>query len=102
MKLGAMGVSVFVSSGDDGVANFGCTSASQCAYNPSYPATSPYVTAVGATYAASWETPGQGEIVCQANVDNAQITSGGGFSTIFKAPSYQTSAVEGYFQNVAT
>ena len=41
MKLGAMGVSVFVSSGDDGVANFGVTSKAQCAYNPSYPATSP-------------------------------------------------------------
>ena len=36
MALGAMGVSVFVSSGDDGVANYECTSASTCGYNPSF------------------------------------------------------------------
>jgi len=102
MKLGVMGVSVFVSSGDDGVANFICSSPSECAYNPSYPATSPYVTAVGATYASSWADPGSGEIVCQSNVDNAIITSGGGFSTLFSAPSYQKEAINEYFQNVAT
>ena len=77
-------------------------SKSQCAYNPSYPATSPYVTAVGATYASSWATPGEGEIVCQANKHDAVITSGGGFSALFEAPSYQKSAVSSYFSNVAT
>ena len=77
-------------------------SKSQCAYNPSYPATSPYVTAVGATYASSWATPGEGEIVCQANKHDAVITSGGGFSALFDAPSYQKGAVSSYFSNVAT
>lgn len=101
MKLGTMGISVFVSSGDDGVANYMVSSQSQCAYNPSYPATSPYVTAVGATYAPSWQTPGQGEIVCQSNVDNAIITSGGGFSAIFDRPSWQSAAVQGYFEKVS-
>ena len=102
MKLGTMGVSIFVSSGDDGVANFGVTSTSQCAYNPSYPATSPYVTAVGATYSSSWATPGEGEIVCQSNLHDAVITSGGGFSTVYAAPSYQASAIKGYFDTVET
>ena len=32
MALGTMGVSVFVSSGDDGVANYECTEASECGY----------------------------------------------------------------------
>merc|ERR1719223_1227658 len=42
MKLGVQGVSVFVSSGDDGVANFQTRSnPSNCGYHPSYPATSP-------------------------------------------------------------
>jgi len=102
MKLGTMGVSVLVSSGDDGVANFQVQSKSQCAYNPSYPATCPYVTAVGATYAQSWAVPGKGEVVCQSNVDNAVITSGGGFSTLFAAPTYQQAAIKSYFENVAT
>jgi tripeptidyl-peptidase-1 len=102
MKLGAMGVSVFVSSGDDGVANFLATTPSLCSYSPSYPASSPYVTAVGATYATSWDTPGKGEIVQQSNVDDAVITSGGGFSTAFAAPAYQKQAVADYFASVQT
>eukprot|EP01040_Poterioochromonas_malhamensis_P002533 gene2533-2694_t len=49
-KLGAQGVSILVSSGDDGVANFQARSNSKkCGYTPSFPASSPYVTAVGAT-----------------------------------------------------
>lgn len=49
-KLGLQGVTILVSSGDDGVANFQARSdASACGYNPSFPASSPYVTAVGAT-----------------------------------------------------
>ena len=102
MKLGLLGGSIFVSSGDDGVTNYATTSKLGCAYNPSYPATCPYVTAVGATYASSWAAPGEGEIVCQSNVDDAVITSGGGFSATFAAPNYTTSAVAGYFENVAT
>ena len=102
MTLGAMGVSVFVSSGDDGVANYDVTEKSECGYNPSFPATSPYVTAVGATYASSWDSPGEGEVVCQSNIDDAVITSGGGFSGQFDAPSYQTAAITSYFSTVGT
>ena len=96
MKLGAIGVTVAVSSGDNGVANFGCpcssgaVSYSNCAckansgssgsswsgtntwtgtgYFPSFPATCPYVTAVGATMGTgSLGAPsvGGGEIACQ-------------------------------------
>ena len=102
MKLGTLGVTVFVSSGDDGVANYECESKAECGYVPSFPATSPYVTAVGATYASSWDTPGVGEVVCQSNVDDAIITSGGGFSTQFTAPSYQTDTISTYFDTVET
>ena len=102
MKLGLLGGSIFVSSGDDGVTNYATTSKLGCAYNPSYPATCPYVTAVGATYASSWAAPGEGEIVCQSNVDDAVITSGGGFSATFAAPNYTASAVAGYFDSVTT
>jgi len=99
MKLGTMGVSIFVSSGDDGVANFQArSSASKCGFNPSFPATSPYVTAVGATMGP--ET-GSEEIVCQSD-KGGLITSGGGFSTYYAAPSYQADAVSTYFNTAQT
>ena len=40
--------------------------------------------------------------MCQSNVDDAIITSGGGFSATFSAPNYTTSAIASYFDNVAT
>lgn len=100
MKLGLMGVSVFVSSGDDGVGSRSWTNTSQCGYVASFPATSPYVTAVGATSAYSWEKPGQGEIVCQMNVMGGVITSGGGFSEHNEMPDWQRDAISQYFSEV--
>lgn len=98
IKLGLMGVTVLVASGDDGVANFQARSSqSACGYNPSYPATSPYVTAVGATQGIETKTE---EIACASNTGGL-ITTGGGFSGYYKQPSWQKSAVDDYFK-VAT
>ena len=101
MKLGVRGVSVLVSSGDDGVAGSKArTSTGLCGYNPQWPATSPYVTTVGAT-----EGPevGKDEVACSANNSFAYggtfITSGGGFSDTFSLPKYQTEAVAGFLGN---
>jgi tripeptidyl-peptidase I len=94
MKLGAQGVTIMVSSGDDGVANFQARkNPNKCGYNPSFPASSPYVTAVGATQGPEND---ETEIAC-TSATGGGITTGGGFSTIFNAPSYQTNAVAGYF-----
>jgi len=99
MKLGLIGVSILVSSGDDGVANFGARSSpSSCGYNPSFPATSPYVTAIGATQGPE---SGSTEISC-GHETGGLITTGGGFSTKFTAPSYQASTISGYFAGLAT
>jgi subtilase family serine protease len=50
MKLGVMGVTILVSSGDDGAAGFHVKSGDMnCGYFPIFPATSPYVTVIGAT-----------------------------------------------------
>ena len=44
------GVTILASSGDDGAVSPSAASNSMyCGYNPSFPATSPYVTAVGGT-----------------------------------------------------
>lgn len=93
-KLGARGLSVIVASGDDGVANFiARTNASACGFNPSFPATSPHVTAVGATQGPEDK---KAEIACTYQT-GGQITTGGGFSTTFSMPDYQADAVKGFF-----
>jgi tripeptidyl-peptidase-1 len=98
-KLGTMGITVLVSSGDDGVANFNARDdASECGYHPSFPASSPYVTAVGAT---SGPEAGTTEIACTSDTGGL-ITTGGGFSTIFAQPSWQSSAVSGYFSSLSS
>jgi len=91
MKLGVQGVSVFVSSGDDGAPGSGARgNAGGCGYEPSFPATSPYITAVGATQGGA---TGVGEEVsCDGNTGGT-ITSGGGFSTNFAQPAWQADAV---------
>jgi tripeptidyl-peptidase-1 len=96
MKLGVRGVSIFVSSGDDGVANYiARDNPSACGFNPSFPASVPYVTAVGATQGPEYGTT---EIMCSSST-NGLITSGGGFSTVFTQPSYQSSVVNAYLKN---
>merc|ERR1711957_793722 len=90
---GIQGVSVFVSSGDDGVANFQARSSKRnCGYHPSFPASSPYVTAVGATQGG---INGGSEIVCSSDTGGS-ITTGGGFATKSAIPSYQATAVSDY------
>eukprot|EP01035_Chromulina_nebulosa_P020460 gene20460-26548_t len=99
LKLGTLGVSILVSSGDDGVANFQArTNPTKCGYNPSFPATSQYVTAIGATQGAESDTT---EIACSSRTGGV-ITTGGGFSTIFSQPSWQASAVANYFAIATT
>jgi len=92
-KLGLRGITVVVASGDDGVANYGArNNASACGFTPSYPATSPYVLAVGATQGPESGLPEQ---ACMSN-NGGIITSGGGFSIYFPQPSYQSTAVATY------
>jgi tripeptidyl-peptidase-1 len=94
-KLGVQGVSIFVSSGDDGVASFQArSSAKKCGYVPNFPCTSPYVTAVGATQGPE---SGTEEIACTSD-QGGSITTGGGFSDVIPAPSYQKAAISAYFK----
>jgi tripeptidyl-peptidase-1 len=82
-KLGARGISIIFASGDSGT---GCSLCYE--FQPSFPATSPYVTSVGATK------------FIQDAIGPEQSTSwsGGGFSWHFDAPSYQSQAIQAYFQ----
>ncbi|KAK5997615.1 Tripeptidyl-peptidase sed4 [Cladobotryum mycophilum] len=81
--MGLRGISILVSSGDLGVGG-GCLSTDNktVQFDPIFPATCPYVTAVGGTVAVSPEI--------------AWVGSSGGFSKYFKRPLYQERAIREY------
>lgn len=73
-------------------------------FNPTFPATCPFVTAVGATQLTPGETVGDAEEAMFAHnklitplPDLYTISSGGGVSNYFPMPEYQRCAVEEYF-----
>ncbi|EPQ54887.1 subtilisin-like protein [Gloeophyllum trabeum ATCC 11539] len=101
-KLGMMGTTVLYASGDYGVAGFGgecidtatnTESVNGTRFNPDFPATCPYVTAVGATQVSPGYTVYEPESAAET-----VIYSGGGFSNIFAMPSYQAAAVTHYLE----
>jgi kumamolisin len=81
--IAAKTVSIFIASGDDGSRECGNSNPP----NPSWPSTSPFVTAVGGTHLIA-------QIISSTKLKIESETgwtgSGGGFSRVFSAPSYQT------------
>ena len=91
-KLGLMGTSILVSSGDHGSIGLLFSNGDGCGYDASWPASSPYVTAVGATMGPeAGSHTSYTESVCSAT-GGSVITSGGGFSIIYSRPSWQSAA----------
>ncbi|KAI9435149.1 subtilisin-like protein [Lactarius indigo] len=94
-KLGLLGTTILYGSGDYGVAGRGgiCKNSSgldsndlhAVRFNPVFPASCPFVVSVGATQINSGATINDPE--------SAWNSSGGGFSDIFRMPSYQATAV---------
>jgi tripeptidyl-peptidase-1 len=66
-------------------------------YFPAFPASCPYVTAVGATMGPE---SGDAEKACQSQ-EGGVITTGGGFSTFYATPDWQQAAVDGYFNGLS-
>jgi len=91
-KLGLRGISIIFASGDDGS---GCQASSSdacsCQFFPSFPATSQYVTCVGATRFLNGNTGAEGAVQL--------FKSGGGFSWLFGPLSYQASDIQAYFNS---
>lgn len=115
LKLGLMGTTFLVASGDFGVSgnddqcidpnnrvpgpNASYTDGSYGTFNPSFPASCPYVTAVGGTQVipgtditSSLEANQQPEKTC-----TQYAYSGGGFSNVFDLPAYQAATVHEWF-----
>jgi len=91
--LGALGVSVIFSSGDFGVGKTGFCYANDAQQNPTFlptfPATCPYVTSVGATENFFPE-------VAVSEGGPGGFNSGGGFSNYFETPKWQQDQVNRY------
>jgi tripeptidyl-peptidase-1 len=97
-QLGARGVSVLFASGDEGVgADEKCFSndgSNKPMFLPKFPASCPYVTAVGGT--RNWEP----EVV---GFDaRGTFVTGGGFSNYFSRPRFQDEVVNGYVSSLGT
>ncbi|KAI4866177.1 peptidase S8/S53 domain-containing protein [Hypoxylon rubiginosum] len=123
LKLGLMGVTVVVSSGDTGTQSgpepgtcidgtAGAANATGGRFSPQWPSACPWVTSVGGTQrsaksnltsapAVSAEGK-EGQVLETAfrvDLGNDRIlTSGGGFSNVFPAPAYQRAAISAYEQ----
>jgi len=83
--LTSTGLTIIFASGDSGTGCDHCTK-----FQPSFPATIPFVTSVGATQFISGNS-GPEEAV-------TFFPSGGGFSNHFTAPTWQTAAIAQYFK----
>eukprot|EP01094_Clydonella_sp_ATCC50884_P028367 TRINITY_DN8492_c0_g1_i1.p1 TRINITY_DN8492_c0_g1~~TRINITY_DN8492_c0_g1_i1.p1 ORF type:complete len:516 (-),score=102.13 TRINITY_DN8492_c0_g1_i1:65-1612(-) len=112
-KAGARGLSIIFSSGDNGVNAADPSNEDSCTQDerfvPGFPASSPFVTAVGGTQfsTASYAACGMSvlgvPVSCEAVGEitssiatGSRITSGGGFSDVFAMPSYQSEQVKAY------
>eukprot|EP01138_Halocafeteria_seosinensis_P012383 gb/GECG01012653.1/.p1 GENE.gb/GECG01012653.1/~~gb/GECG01012653.1/.p1 ORF type:complete len:637 (+),score=77.88 gb/GECG01012653.1/:1-1911(+) len=111
-KLGSSGVTLLAASGDAGAHGRSDSMCNSDKCTPSFPASSPYVTAVGATMFRNVRTGGSSpicsdktcavggeETTCTSKGGAALITSGGGFSEYASMPDYQKDAVQKYLQN---
>ncbi|KAF7318745.1 Peptidase S53 domain-containing protein [Mycena chlorophos] len=100
-KLGLMGMTFLYPAGDHGVAGvdgFCLNSTGQEDPNgqifmPVFPASCPYVTALGGTQLAG------GKTVLHKDAETTWVHTGGGFSNYFAMPSYQRSAVTSFLTN---
>ncbi|KAI0505389.1 Pro-kumamolisin [Xylaria bambusicola] len=97
-QLGARGVSVIVASGDEGVGKDGrCYSndgENKAKFMPTFPASCPFVTAVGGTRNFN-------PVIAGFDARGGFVT-GGGFSDYFPRPKYQNDAVKPYIEGVNT
>lgn len=119
-QLGSRGVTLLFSSGDSGVGNPGRNGPQCMLYNdannpnsgfpnflPAFPASCPYVTAVGATRGLGDGTStlsGPFNVEVAAGYPNGMsaYSSGGGFSNYFPRPQWQESAVDAYMSKIST
>ena len=94
-QVGSRGVSLLFSSGDNGPNGDQPTGPHNKIFQPEFPASCPWVTAVGGTTNPADETAATKSTI--GVVGRLSYTaSGGGFSNLFDTPNYQKAAVDNY------
>lgn len=109
LKLGLQGISILITSGDNGVASHmgdpsasGCLGPKENIFNPQYPCGCPYVTCVGGTQIRTNGTVYDCEVALQTPLRSlANYSSAGGFSNYFPRPKYQDDHVKTYFRETS-
>lgn len=107
-KLGLAGSTFLYAAGDYGVSGnlFKCieplnktlNAGDNGIFNPSFPASCPFVTAVGATQLKANRTVQLNSTFTSPEVAaETRVESGGGFSNVFGLPAYQAAAVKNWF-----
>ncbi|KAF2175968.1 subtilisin-like protein [Zopfia rhizophila CBS 207.26] len=107
LKLGLMGTTVIVSSGDCGPSGQACEcvdltsgrlngKTNSGAFGLTFPASCPYVTAVGGTQLPPNGSVTDREVAFYYTGTDQIGTSGGGFSNLFPVPAYQAEATAAY------
>ncbi|KAF3769696.1 subtilisin-like protein [Cryphonectria parasitica EP155] len=106
MKLGLQGVTIVISSGDDGVGSFpgdptesGCAGPDETVFYPASDATCPYVLSVGSTQFIKTASDNS-SVPKYTESSTTRFPSGGGFSNYFDTPDYQKDQVTDYFDSV--
>ena len=100
LRLATMGLTVLTASGDDGPNNDGLIGCKN--FHPTFPASSPHVTAVGGTYFPKRSPSSAGAAAAAAaaagtaDPEVCWDSSGGGFSGVFPRPKYQDAAITPY------
>jgi len=88
-----LGLSLMFASGDQGVwGRTGCCTT----FHPDFPASSPYITAVGGT---DFMNNSPTVTASSAAPEQCCVDGGGGFSNTFNMPTFQTSQVNGYLSS---
>lgn len=90
MKFGLAGTSVFAASGDTGVESGPCLGPDHDIFGVDALNACPYVTSVGATRLPKGSKPGDREVLSET------FATGGGFSNLFRRPSWQHDDVPAY------
>lgn len=113
-KLGILGTTVLYSSGDHGTGGQSgiCLNSQNepdingTVFSNTFPGGCPFVTSVGGTQVNNGSTTADPESVWDQIFDEGagfffEASSGGGFSNIFRAPSYQAEVVKNYIEKFA-
>ncbi|KAF2487585.1 peptidase S8/S53 domain-containing protein [Neohortaea acidophila] len=94
-QVGTRGVTLLFSSGDNGPNGDQPSGTHSQIFEPEFPASCPWVTAVGGTTNLAAEAGATKSTIPLIN-KISYVASGGGFSTLFARPDYQSPAVTNY------